>query len=62
MTCLLAFAATGSVEIARLANGIPVVYEQDAGAPTISVAAVVRTDGLTPRELDSVESLVEPRA
>ncbi len=59
MTCLMALAAVGAVEVSRLANGIPVLYERETGAATVSIGAVVRTDDLTPRELDAVEALVD---
>lgn len=59
MTCLLALAAVGAVEVSRLSNGIPVLYERETGAATVSIGAVVRTDDLTPRELDAIEALVD---
>jgi len=59
VTRLLALAAVGAVEVSRLANGIPVLCERETGAATVSIGAVVRTDDLTPRELDAVEALVD---
>jgi predicted Zn-dependent peptidase len=56
---LVALSAWGSIEVARLSNGIPVVYERDGGAGNVTLAAVVRTDDLTPRELDAIEGLVD---
>lgn len=59
MICLLALAAVGTVEVARLANGIPVVCERDPGSTSVSIAAVVRVDDFTPDELDAIEGLVD---
>lgn len=59
MICLLALAAWGSVEVARLSNGIPILYERDASAKVVSLSAVVRTDDLVSRELDAIEALLD---
>lgn len=59
MIALLASAVFGAVEVARLANGIPVVYEREVGSRTIALSAVVRLDDLSPLELDAVDALVD---
>lgn len=59
MICLLALAAWGSVEVARLTNGIPILYEREASAKVVTLSAVVRTDDLVSRELDAIEALVD---